>query len=99
MKEYAIEIKQWVYDKVKEIWDEIFRFTFNKESELIFYKEILRTIYSLRILPYRFPSYNSKYRVFIVSEKYVLFYRIKNRKVIVVYLFYSKENYDNYIST
>lgn len=97
MQKYNIEILKEVELNLNEIMDYIFRFTFSQESVDKIYKEVITSIYSLQILPYRFIECRNNYRIIIIRKKYRVFYKVDeiNKKVIVYRIISSLQNFNN----
>ena len=97
MQKYKVEILKEVELSLNEIMDYIFRFTFSQESVDKLYKEVITSIYSLQIFPYRFVEYKNNFRIIIIRKKYRVFYKIdeNNKKVTVYRILSSLQNYDN----
>jgi len=96
---YNIEIKKSVLEDLNEISDYIFRFSFSQETANKIYDEIMGKILSLKIFPYMFPVFENEFRVMTVRKKYRVFYKInENQKTVIIeYIFWSEENYQNLI--
>ena len=96
---YNIEIKNSVLDDLNNISDYIFRFTFSQEISNKVHDEIMWKILSLKVMPYMFPVFENNYRVMTVNKRYRIFYNIDeiSKTVIVQYIFWSEENYQNLI--
>ncbi len=97
MKIYEVEIKNETREKINEISNYIYRFSFSKEIAYKNYDMIYREIFSLKIFPERFPKFNETYRVFTINKKYRVFYKIEEEKnkVVVSRIFSSYEDYEN----
>jgi hypothetical protein len=93
---YEIEIKNLVREKINEISDYIYRFSFSKDIAKNTYNEIYKEIFTLKIFPNRYPCFNSKYRVLTINNNYRVFYKVNETKkvVIVSRIFSSYENYE-----
>ena len=94
---YNIEIKDLVREKINDISNSIYRFSFSKESSKKVYNQIYKEIFSLKIFPNRFPEFNKNFRVLTINKKYRVFFRVddENMNVIVSRIFYSSEDYSD----
>lgn len=95
MKNYNIEIKDSVHDYIWELWEYIFRHSFDFETSKIVMENIYKEIFSLKIFPNRYPVFNDKYRVLTIDWKYRVFFIVdeENLNVIISRIFLSYENY------
>jgi len=94
---YNIEIKEWVRNKINNLSDYIYRFSFSKESAKKIYDEIFKDIISLKIFPKRYPKFNEKYRVLTIDKKYRIFFIVDdNKKSVIISRFFS--SYQNYMT-
>jgi len=95
MKIYKIDIKNNVHEFIWELWEYIFRNTFNFTSSKKIVDEIYKEIFSLKIFPNRYTKFNNKYRVLTINKKYRVFYFVdeENMNVIISRIFSSHENY------
>lgn len=97
MKKYNVVLKENVYEKLEEILDYNLRNTFDLNFSKKIIDEIILTMNSLDIFPYRCPLYWENFRVFIY-KKYKFFYKVdeENKIVEIYYLFWVSENYDSF---
>lgn len=80
MKIYKIEIRDNVHEFIWELWEYIFRHTFNYESSKNNMDKIYKEIFWLKIFPNRYPKFNQKYKVLTINRKYRVFYIIDEKK-------------------
>ena len=99
MKIYNIEIKDSVHNFLWELWEYLFMQSFSFQTSKRVIDEIYKEIFSLKIFPYRYESFNEKYRVLTVGKKYRIFYYVdeNTNTVIVSQIFSSYQDYNNYI--
>lgn len=95
-KMYKIELLEETKNDLNVITDYIYRYTFSNEIVDKIYKEIVSSIYSLQIFPYRFKEINN-FRIITIKWKYKVFYKVEenNKKVIIYRIFSSLQNYDS----
>lgn len=95
MKIYNIKIRDSVHEFVWDLWEYIFRMSFDFENSKTIMNNIYKDIFSLKIFPNRFPSFNDKFRVMTINKKYRVFFVVdeENTTIIVSRIFFSSENY------
>jgi len=95
-KMYKIELLEGTKNDLNLITDYIYRCTFNIDIVDKIYKEIVSSIYSLQIFPYRFIEVNN-YRIITIKWKYKVFYKVDEvDKIVTIYrIFSSLQNYDS----
>ncbi|MDP3381234.1 MAG: type II toxin-antitoxin system RelE/ParE family toxin [bacterium] len=69
--------------------------SFDFENSKTIMNNIYKDIFSLKIFPNRFPSFNDKFRVMTINKKYRVFFVVdeENTTIIVSRIFFSSENY------
>jgi plasmid stabilization system protein ParE len=99
MQIYNLEIKDSVHDFIWEIWEYIFRHSFNFNSSEKIINLIYKEIFSLKIFPYRCHDFNEIYKVLTINKRYRVFYRVleEQKTVIISRIFASWENYPEYL--
>jgi plasmid stabilization system protein ParE len=92
---YEIKIKEEVREKINDISDYIYRFSFSKEIAIRTYNQIYKEIFSLKIFPNRYPKFNEKYRVLTINKRYRVFFIVDddNMNITISRIFSSSENY------
>ncbi|MDP2090539.1 MAG: hypothetical protein Q8K30_02975 [Candidatus Gracilibacteria bacterium] len=95
MKIYNIKIRDSVHEFVGDLGEYIFRMSFDFENSKTIMNNIYKDIFSLKIFPNRFPSFNDKFRVMTINKKYRVFFVVdeENTTIIVSRIFFSSENY------
>ncbi|MDP2396495.1 MAG: hypothetical protein Q8M44_06645 [bacterium] len=69
--------------------------SFDFENSKTIMNNIYKDIFSLKIFPNRFPSFNDKFRVMTINKKYRVFFVVdeENTTIIDSRIFFSSENY------
>lgn len=96
---YNVKVKESVLQDLEEIVEYIFRLSYSLELADKIYDKIMASIISLKIFPYSFPVFENNFRVMTIDKKYRVFYQVdeKLKVVIVQYIFWSSEDYDDLI--
>jgi len=92
---YNIDIKDSIRERINEISNYIYKFTFSIESTKKVYNHIYKEIFSLKIFPNRYPKFNNEFRVLTISKKYRVFFKVDEENMIVEVsrIFFSSEDY------
>lgn len=95
MKIYNVKIRDSVHEFIWDLWEYIFRMTFDFEISKKLMEKIYKDIFTLKIFPNRFSSFNEKYIVMTINKKYRVFFIVDevNSTIIVSRIFFSSENY------
>ncbi len=96
---YKLLFKKTFNEDIKNIKNYIFKHSFSLESSNKLSREIMWKILWLKIFPYMYPEFLDSFRVLTIRKKYRVFYKVdkKIKKVVIYYVFWSEEDYDNLI--